>query len=294
LRQFYFPLKTNALEPAHRWNFLRPVATLTIWDDIVEDDEITVTITYDDPTSTVTASEACFYPSMVGKKFVCVTSGNEYTIAGYTSSTVVTVTGDASADDGDMITIDSEDTFLLPWDYGGMENNGKFTYTNTNGKEQSIRLVSEATIRKLRQSSVSASTPTLCAIVPMATDGTAGQRWQAMFYPPPNEVLVLEYRYYVLPDNLVDTSKEYPYGSAAHSETILESCLAIAEQREKDGGDMLHAKKFEQLLVASIDHDRTLGNPVISFGYNGDTSDIVPDMRNRHDGFSPTITFNDE
>ena len=275
LRNFYFPMKTNVNEPAHRWSFLRPSATLVIWDDIIEDDEITATIVFDDPNSTVTASEAAFYPSMVGKSLVCVTSGNSYTITGYTSSTVIEVEGDASGDTGDTITIDSGDTFTLPWDFGGMSGNGGFTYDRDSNKIFDINLTSDVNIRKLRQASISPGAPTLAAVIPKSTDGTQGQRWEAAFYPPPNSVLTLHYRYYILPDALVLTTLEYPYGSAAHSGTILESCLAVAESREKDGGDGSHQARFEKLLVASIDHDKSLGEAITHFGYNGDNSDGV-------------------
>ena len=293
LRNFYFPPRTEQ-NAAHRWNFLRPSAELIIWDDVITADAITATITYADPVSTVTASEATFYPSMVGKTLVTA-SGNSYVIAGYTSTTVCTVTGDASGDTGDIITIDSGDTFLLPWDYGGMSGEGSFTYANAENKTAVITLTSEANIRKLRQSSVSTGTPYLACIMPKTTDGTAGQRWEAMFHNPPNDDFTLKYRYYVLPDALVLTTLEYPYGSVAHSETILESCLAIAESREKDGGDGSHLTRFGGLLQSSIDHDRSLGSPIVHFGYNGDNSDGVEfdNHYDRHLYTGVTATFNE-
>ena len=273
LRNFYFPPRTEQ-NAAHRWSFLRPGATLVIWDDVVTDDAITATISYASPTSTVTASEATFYPSMVGKSLVTA-SGNSYVITGYTSATVVTLTEDASADTGDIITIDSEDTFTLPWDYGGMSGEGLFTYANAESKLQTITLTSDVNIRRLRQTSISTGTPYLAAILPKTTDGTEGQRWEVMFHNPPSDDLTLHYRYYILPDALVLTSLEYPYGSAAHSETILESCLAIAESRELNGGDGSHQARFGGLLQSSIDHDRGLGEPIVHYGYNRDDSDNV-------------------
>ena len=292
LRNFYFPPRVEK-QAAHRWSFLRPQATLTIWDDLVTADAITATITYSDPVSTVTASEAAFYPSMVGKNLVTA-SENSYVIAGYTSTTVITVTGDASGDTGDIITIDSEDTFTLPWDYGGMSGDGLFTYANDESKLQTVTLTSEANIRKLRQSSVSTGTPYLACIVPKTTDGTAGQRWVAMFHNPPGEPLVLHYRYYLLPDALVLDDLEYPYGSAAHSETILESCLAIAESREKDLASVEHQNRFAALLLSSIDHDRGLGEPIVHYGYNGDGSDDMEldNHYNRHSWAGSLATFN--
>ena len=272
LRTFYFPPKTDPTVLAHNWSFLRPQATLTIWDDVVTADAITATISYSDPVSTVTASEATFYPSMEGKNLVTA-SGNSYVIAAYTSSTVVTVTGDASGDTGDIITIDSEDTFALPWDYGGMSGDGKFTYANAENKLQIVTMTSEVNIRHLRQTSISTGTPYLVAIIPLSTDGTQGQRFVAMFHSPPGEDLVLNYRYYILPDVLVLDSIDYPYGSAAHSETILESCLAVAESREKDLATTEHQNRFGALLQSSIDRDKGLGEPIVHFGYNRDGSD---------------------
>lgn len=292
LRNFYFPPRTEQ-NAAHRWGFLRPSATLTIWDDVITDDAITATISFATPISTVTASEATFYPSMVGKNLVTA-SENSYVIAGYTSSTVITVTGDASGDTGDIITIDSEDTFSLPWDYGGMYGDGAFTYANAENRSVPIILTSEANIRNLRQTSISTGTPHLVAIIPKTTDGTEGQRWEAMFHTPPNDDYTLHYRYYVLPDALVLTSLEYPYGSVAHSETILESCLAVAESREKDGGDGSHQARFGGLLQSSIDHDRGIGSPIVNFGYNRDGSDGVEFDRHydRHRCNVVTATFN--
>lgn len=297
LRNFYFPPRTEQ-QQAHRWSFLRPSATLVIWDDLVTADAITATISFaTDPLSTVTASEAAFYPSMVGKNLVTA-SGNSYVIAGYTSSTVITVTGDASGDTGDIITIDSEDTFLLPWDYGGMSGDGKFTYANAENKLSIITMTSDVNIRHLRQTSISTGTPYLVAIIPKTTDGAQGQRSEAMFHRPPNDNLTLQYRYYVMPDALVLTDLEYPYGSAAHSETILESCLAIAESREKDGGTGEHQARFGVLLQSSIDHDRGLGEPIVHYGYNRDGSDdseydnYYHHHRNRHCWTESLATFN--
>ena len=272
-RQFYFPQRIDPGERAHRWTFLRPQATLTIWDDFIAGDAITATgAAFATPITTITASAAIFYPTSEEKTVTFVDSANTYVIDEYTSSTVVNVTGDASAETG-VITIDSEDTFTLPWDYGGMAGDGRFTYDEDENTLNSIKLTSDARMRTLRQWDTSTGTPYLCAITPVSTDGTQSQRWTAMFHQPPNEVFVLHYRYYILPDALVDSTNEYPYGSAAHSETLLESCLAIAEVREKDSAELAHQNRFALLLQSSIDHDKTLGEPIIQYGYNGDDSD---------------------
>jgi hypothetical protein len=278
IRQFYFPQRTRAQElageKAHRWSFLRPHDTLDIWDDVIADDAITVsTAVYADPVTTVTASASVFYPSMEEKTMAFDENSNTYVIDEYVSSTVVKVTGDASGEAGNTITIDSEDLFTLPWDYGGMSGEGRFTYDVSENKLSSIDVTSDARIRLFRQSSVATGTPYLAAIIPLTTAGTQGQRWGVIFHPPPNDVITLHYRYYVLADALVDTSLEYPYGSVAHSETILESCLAIAETRENDSASTEHQARFAVLLQSSIDHDKQLGQTVTNYGYNRDNSD---------------------
>ena len=294
--QFYFPPRTDPQALAHRWTFLRPKATLTIWDDFVAADAITATgAAFATPITTLTASAAIFYPTSEEKTITFVTTGNTYVIDAYTSSTVCNVTGDASAETG-VITIDSEDTFTLPWDYGGMAADGQFTYDVDSSSFVRIGLTSESKIRRLREESVSTSTPYLAAIVPLTTGATQAQRWTAMFYPPPNDIIELEYRYHILPNALVDTTLEYPYGSAAHSETLLESCLAIAEVREKDSSEVTHQNRFAVLLQSSIDHDRTLGEPIIHYGYNGDGSDGPSDGNgngsNPYSNFNGLTTFN--
>lgn len=292
LRQFYFPPRTIPDKAAHRWNFLRPQASIYIWDDVIEDDAITQSASsYADPVTTITASEAVFYPSMEEKSIVFVTSGNSYVIDEYISATQVKVTGNATGENDDTITIDSEDVFTLPWDYGGMSGEGRFTFNVNENKLTYISVTSESRIRLLRQSSVAPATPYLAAIIPLTTGANQGQRWGIMFHPPPNDVILLHYRYYVLADALVDDTQEYPYGSVAHSETILESCLAIAESREKDSASTEHQDRFGMLLQASIDHDAQLGEAVVHYGYNRDDSDgpegrIVP---TRHYGL---VTYN--
>ena len=296
MRQFYFPQPTAVQvaqgQKAHRWSFLRPQAQLTIWDDVVAADAITAsTATYASPVTTITASDDVFYPSMEEKTIVFGTSGNSFVIDSYVSATVVKVTGDASAEDGNVITIDSGDTFTLPWDFGALSGDGSFAYHRDSAHVQPIALTSDANIRQLRMGSVSSGTPYLAAITPLSTDGSQGQRHVVQFHPPPSDVFVLTYRYHILPNALVDTTAEYPYGSVAHSQTILASCLAVAEVREKDDATATQQARFANLLQGSIDHDRQYGESAIELGYNGDGSDgdAGESQRNYHQGMPLTM-----
>jgi hypothetical protein len=273
-RQFYFPQRTDPAEMAHKWTFLRPQSTLTIWDDVIATDAITVsTAVYADPVTTITASASVFFPTMEEKTMAFDENSNTFVIDEYVSETVVKVTGNASAEAGNTITIDSADTFTLPWDYGGMAGDGRFSYDTDENTLNSIEVTSDANIRNLRQWDTSTGIPYLVAIVPLRTDATQPQRWTAMFHQPPNDEFVLHYRYAILPDALIKTTEEYPYGSAAHSETLLESCLAIAELRERDSAQIHHQQRYALFLQSSIDEDKKHGDPTTHFGYNGDGSD---------------------
>ncbi len=75
--------------------------------------------------------------------------------------------------------------------------------------------------------------------------------------------------YTILPDFL-SGSKPYAYGGSAHTETIIESCLAVAEQR-LDDAMTVHSVQFKRLLAASVGHDRRLQPN--NYGYNGDRRD---------------------
>lgn len=301
LRQFYFPqpapVDTAKGMRSHRWSFLRPQAELSIWDDVIADDAITVsTAVYDsdNDVTTITASEDAFYETMEEKTMAFDENSNTYVIDEYVSTTQVKVIGDASGEAGNTITIDSEDTFTLPWDFGALSGDGKFYYSRDSNRAQEIALTSDAKIRQMRTASVSTGTPYLAAITPLRTDATQQQRFTVQFHPPPSDVFVLTYRYHILPDALIVTTKEYPYGSVAHSLTLLESCLATAEIREKDDASTAHQVRFATMLQGSIDHDKQYGESVIEFGYNGDNSDDTGDgdqLRNFH--CNPPLTMYD-
>lgn len=171
----------------------------------------------------------------------------------------------------------------MPDDFGGL--NGVMTYPDWAASKPVI-VGSESDIRTLRQLRPQTGKPTHAAIRPKASDGTAEQTFEMILWPTPDADIELTYRYYVLPRALSDTNP-YPYGGAAHSETILESCLAIAEQRLNDQKS-IHWEKFLQRLAASIQIDRkTAGADFL--GYNADCSDNAVCLTNNR---CDTVTVN--
>ena len=132
-----------------------------------------------------------------------------------------------------------------------------------------------------RDSGTAQSNPTLMAIRPKSSDGSNGQRFELMLWPDPDKAYTVSYRYQALPSKLT-TGNPYPLGGEAHAETILASCLAVAESRQENNAG-IHNANFVQRLQASIVYDRNMHTPNVS-GYNGDGSDRmgVSEQHNRY------------
>ena len=274
LRQFYNPPRLPSDASAHQWNFMYPVTTLTTG---------STTGTMDGTaTTTLTATTSVFEARMANPDsdfpttVTFTTSGTSYTISGYTSGTVVTLSSTASAEaSGDTFTISSQRDYDLPDNFGAIH--GKITYSSTNNYS-SIPIIGEGQIRDLRRGATITSFPTHCAIRPKTTDGTNGQRFEIMFYPAPDASYVLSYAYTPLTD-VLDATYKYPYGGEIHGETILCSCLAVAEQRLEDQKGVKW-QDFMDKLQTSIDLDRKNWTPE-TLGYNHNNSEgFITDYRN--------------
>ena len=146
-------------------------------------------------------------------------------------------------------------------------------------------------VRGLYAASPTASgTPEFVAVEPVRGTGhVEGQRWQLRLWPQPDSALTVRLRYNLIPEALT-TLRPHVYGGAAHSETVLESCLAVAELRKDDLGRGPHAQAFRERLAASIATDRK--NRPQWAGYNGDYSDGRRDSRWRDPNlFRNPVTF---
>jgi len=159
----------------------------------------------------------------------------------------------------------------LPDDFGGFE--GEATLLSSQSQMWwPIKLTSEQRIRA-EYSAVPSATgrPLIIALQPIkGTTGTQGQRWQLTVFPQSDAAYTLQFQYYILPDYLTGA---FPYalGGAEHVETILESCLAIAEQRLDDSMGV-HTQLFQQRLAASVAKDRQ--SKPQTMGYMRDLSDM--------------------
>ena len=136
----------------------------------------------------------------------------------------------------------------------------------------SIKLVSERQVQSRLQRDDSAGRPEIVAYRPINTD--AGTRYEAIFWPAPDDDYVLNYRPEINPGMLSD-DVSLPLGGQANMQTVIEACLSAAEEiMDKPG---IHGQLFTEYLRASVNRDRRASSPD-TLGYNRDPSDTPEDL----------------
>lgn len=141
-------------------------------------------------------------------------------------------------------------------------------------------------LRRRGESAQSSGKPQLAAVRPKATQGVIGQRHELLIWPTPDQAYSLNYRYRILPEAL-DSVRQYPYGGAAHAETIKAAVIAAAEEMIDDMRG-IRFQSFMERLAASISQDgQTMPD---NLGYNADRSDWKHYRRDRHDETS-VVTY---
>lgn len=287
LRRFYMPPPVPNERGGltmHQWSFLHPQASLVLYPDIAITSGTTVSGgAYAAGVTVLTASAAAFYPAMVGRSIV-ITGVGTFTITAYTSSTVITVSGDASTASSATFSMESGGYFRLPDTFKGLYG-GVFVYRDQSYAD--IRLTTLALVNRARHFNAGNGIPSMAALLPVAANGTTGQRYDLLLDKSPSSELTIDFEYFINVDALVDTT-DYPVGAGFHDETIKASCLAAAEEMFEDGlgpKDVM----FKQLLLSSIRQDNsTLAHGVI--GYNGNGTSSLP---SRH-GYDVVVRHENE
>jgi hypothetical protein len=163
-------------------------------------------------------------------------------------------------------------TIPLPDDFGGVVGQVTVLSSQTTSQPWKINWVTPDWLRlqySLFPNSI--GPPAYVAEDPLkGTTGTQGQRSQLLVWPAADMAYTLQLNYFVTPDA---TNGTFPYalGGPEHAETILESCLAVMEERLDDLMDGPHAQAFRRRLVASMAQDRKKKPP--RYGKNADNSD---------------------
>ncbi len=259
-RQFLFPPAING-RSSHEWSFLKPVTTMTTSGAYSTG---TVSITQGAKTLAIDGVIGT-WPSWVDSDAEFLYDGTYYAVASVLGNNITMV------DNWVPATLTNEDDWTLvrrkytmPDAFGGID--GPLTFNEYTSSDV-VKVTGESRVRMLNQWNTTTGRPQLCAVRWKYSDSTAGHRAEMIFWPTPDSAYILYYRYLFLPDAL-DASNLYHLGGMAHSETLLESCLAVAEMRKNDERG-IHWARFLELLQTSIDYDlRSMSAE--SLGYMGD------------------------
>jgi hypothetical protein len=174
----------------------------------------------------------------------------------------------------------------LPDDFGSVSGSILVSESGqTGGWELPVEGI--GVVLKMRaEDSDSTGSPVHVAISPQRGTGVAeGQRYRLEVWPTADAAYTLQMEMVLLQSALTG-ARPYAYGGAAHSETILESCLSIAEQRVNNEFGV-HTQKYQERLAASIAFDQKL-KPA-HLGYNGDGPGRPWTRDERRSGI--TVTF---
>ncbi len=279
LRQFYNPMPMPNESSAHEWSFLRGFGNLST---VAPHSTGTVAITAG--SVTVSGTDTAFTAEMVGRLFKCNNEIREVTA--FATATSITI-------DRAMAAVVSAETtyeisgvsYDLPDDFGGLK--GQIAFDDGEGYSP-LQLVNESAIRHRRsQKTTLQGVPEYAAVVPktVATGTASEQAYKMLVWPIPDKVYDLNFAYTVMTnrvytgfDNaggMAASDAYYPVGAMVHGETLLASCLAVAEQMmdEFNNPGKMHGKYMER-LAASISYDRRTALPD-GFGYNSDNSDRI-------------------
>jgi hypothetical protein len=269
LRKFYKPEKVFKDEPPHRWSFLNPTTTVTTIPSYTTG---TIALAHDGTTVTLTDGT---WPSWAYTNGTLVIDSTEYAIASRTSNSEIVL---SAAYTGTALTAETYELrhngiYTMPENFAGVASR---TLTYAAGEyKHDVKLISDAQIRKMLALGMTGrSHPQYFAVRPksVTVSATAGQRFELLFYPIPDEAYVLSYEMVVQTDMISDTYP-YPLGGAAHGETIIAACIAAAELSES-GIIGPQNQNYTNLLISSIREDQVAYQSE-HIGYNGDNSDNI-------------------
>jgi hypothetical protein len=157
----------------------------------------------------------------------------------------------------------------LPDDFGRM--NGRFFFNGTD-ELGSIPIVSYGSLLARRSAGDITARPMVAAMRWKASAGGDGQRHEVVFHPTPDSEYTLSYQYVAYSGKL-SVSAPYPLGGMEHAETLIASCLAVADSRINSRREV-QWESFMRNLASSVARDRKGGAQ--NFGQMG-RSDIGDD-----------------
>ncbi len=281
LRQFYTPEPLPGERASHRWSFLKTEETLTTH-------AATVTGTCSvSGTAVSSISVAQLTNDVQSVSHISITgSGGETTKFTVNDITDITAGGGALAIDqnyaasggtgssGLTITVHYNGTYALPGTFAGIEGTiayDSFFGTDPQRSDMTIEVTDITRLRdKFQYLDDRDDKPLAAAVFTTGATGTAGTSHRIQIYPIPDAAYRL--RYVQINEPSAIASGQTPLGGELHGETILASCLAIAEQKIFPNSPHRYRENYINRLRASVELDRQAYNTE-NLGYNGDPSD---------------------
>jgi hypothetical protein len=264
LRQFYTPEPLQGERVGHRWSFMRSIETLNTH---APSEEAAGNFSG----GTFTRTSGTFLTSDFLEVSHITVSGVKYLVTAMTSNQITAAVGNGDA----TVTVHYNGTYALPADFAGIE--GPLTYdtfygTDPNIADQTIEITSESKLRDMMQYLEDRDDkPRVAAVYSMNADSaTAGTTHRIAFFPIPDAAYVLKYKMMNEPQY---SNSGKPLGGPLHGETIIASCLAVAEQFFLPNSPHGYAATYRRRLAASIELDRQAIRSE-TLGYNADPSEF--------------------
>ena len=273
-RQFLWPPPMQDISSGNpfgpiNWTFLKPLGQLQTLAPINGTQTSSTTLSLTDSAATFTASG--LISAVI--KIVCP-SGAVYSRQ-ITANTGTQATWPATGYNGGAITESMagakytvyQEDYDLPADFERLD--GRLMFSPDDSRPWPIEIIDEQAIRRRREFPMVVSCAVwACAISRHQQVGNAQQRYQLMFWPRPDKVYHLNFRYEAVPPPL-SLAYPYPAGTASLSDVLLTSCLSVAEKRIGDEAGV-YSQEFVAKIQAAALKDRQAGPEHI--GYNGNHS----------------------
>ena len=275
LRQFYTPEPLPGERVGHRWSFLKTeefltthAATTTATISIPSDNTDRVNIT----TGSLLTTDAL---SISHISLVNSGTTTKHLVSSVTDATTLDLTeAPGFTGSGISCTVHYNGTYALPATFAGIEGTiayDSFFGTDPQRSDMTIEVTDITRLRdKFQYLDDRDDKPLAAAVFTTGATGTAGTSHRIQIYPIPDAAYRL--RYVQINEPSAVASGQTPLGGDLHGETILASCLAIAEHKIFPNSPHRYRDQYINRLRASVELDRQ-AYTTENLGYNGDPSD---------------------
>jgi|TARA_R100000455_G_scaffold31348_1_gene25369 hypothetical protein len=279
LRQFYTPEPLPGERASHRWSFLKQERSFNTIEPTVTG---TCKVTHNSATVIEMSPALDSVVTNASISHISITAADgsvaKYLVNNVSSTTTLTLTSSyqetgVSAQTRSF-TVHMNGTYSLPVNFAGLEGPivfDSFFGTDPQRSDMTIEVTDITRLRdKFQYLDDRDGKPLAAAVFTTGASGTVGSGFRLQIYPIPDAVYRLRYQQINEPSSIA--SGEQPLGGELHGETILASCLAIAEQKIFPNSPHRYRENYINRLRASVELDRQ-AYTTENLGYNGDPSD---------------------